>query len=375
MSKVSKLAFPVQDNWGNFNYNLRFLDALAALFHIQGVCAAVLKYEEIFYLSYNSSITNQSKKRLDFITKNILSKPFENLLGIYLIFNPDFKSFIKKDKNHVDGNFKAFLEELISLIQQSLEYIDKNINKIIAEAIVPDQLLGEVGIKYNEILSYRNELNFKAYVDVFLRPLQDCKKLFFYFQHNKYNEIKIISLDNSNNFHAEYNISFHFPKVQLLDINYIGISKLSCGYCHKYLEESGYFHRGTHGVCDDEWYMIGPQNAKFKNSIEAIAEFKQEDLPPQHRKLSIDEFENTSDLIDLFQLKNELLSGTSTQYEEKESFHVSFVGLSNPSAELSRKKEATAFALDAIGLISEVQLDENAVYEYEYYQDLYNIYL
>ena len=117
------------------------------------------------------------------------------------------------------------------------------------------------------------------------------------------------------------------------------------------------------------------ERTKFKSSIEAIAEFKQEDLPPQHRKLSIDGLENTSDLMDFFQLKNELLSGTSTQYEEKESFHVSFLGFSNPSTELSRKKEATAFALDAMGLISEVQLDENAVYEYEYYQDLYNIYL
>lgn len=39
---------------------------------------------------------------------------------------------------------------------------------------------------------------------------------------------------------------------------------------------------------------------------------------------------------------------------------------SSGSTELSREKEAKTFALDAMGPISEVQLDKNAACEYEY---------
>ena len=106
-----------------------------------------------------------------------------------------------------------------------------------------------------------------------------------------------------------------------MDKNYIGVSKLCCGYCHKYLEDNHYQHRGTHGVCDDKWSIPwnkvnekSPIENNFKNSVEPIEEFNQLNPPQQHRRLSIDNFEkeiniNKEDTLWKFKINNELIHG------------------------------------------------------------------
>ena len=50
-----------RDNWHDFTYDQRYLDALAAIFHVQGKCAAVLPFESKFYLSYNEEVYTLDK--------------------------------------------------------------------------------------------------------------------------------------------------------------------------------------------------------------------------------------------------------------------------------------------------------------------------
>jgi hypothetical protein len=64
--KQDKIAFPKEDNWGNFGYGLRYLDAIASLFHVATPCAAAIEYKGKIYISYNSK----------------LGKSFENLFNI-----------------------------------------------------------------------------------------------------------------------------------------------------------------------------------------------------------------------------------------------------------------------------------------------------
>ena len=96
------------------------------------------------------------------------------------------------------------------------------------------------------------------------RPMQDSHKI-HYWIHNKvykFNEIRI--LDNFLELHTECNITLQFPTSLFtylgsakfeIDSRYIGIAKLCCGFCYKYLEVQGYEYRGTHGVCDQAWKM------------------------------------------------------------------------------------------------------------------------
>jgi len=143
--------------------------------------------------------------------------------------------------------------------------------------------------------------------ELLLRPLQDVNKVL----HKTLNEYRIenyVVLDNKENLHAEYNISLYFPKVGLVDSYYIGVSKLSCGFCHTYLKLQGYEIRGTHGVCaPNKWRMnLSPQSKDFKDQILlGLSEIEDEDAPLQYRRLSIDSFER-KELQELYQLKRDL---------------------------------------------------------------------
>jgi hypothetical protein len=64
---MSKIAYQYQDNWNNFDYNFRYLDALASLLHVQSDVAATIEYENKIYLSYNNKLTTQNKKYVGFI--------------------------------------------------------------------------------------------------------------------------------------------------------------------------------------------------------------------------------------------------------------------------------------------------------------------
>lgn len=297
---MSKIGYHRQENL--VNYKARYLDYLAALFHLHGPCAAVIEFNKQLYLSYNSDPKVSTLKSVNFIDKilsNIKEYSSENLLGIYLTFNLDFVDLVKKTRNHVDNLISDLLDEFIKIRAEN--NIALTNTKIIGKALTLET--SEFGIlytsslvtKYQEILGGFEKTKDTKQLELFLRPLQDSIKLYYSFNNGvKYYGIKDI-LPNPYNLHTERNIADHFPSVILLDPNYIGISRLSCGYCHKYFEETKHGHRGTHGVCDEEWKLIGskisPQDQIFKDSVKPIMEFNQKNPPMQHRRLSTDDFE------------------------------------------------------------------------------------
>jgi hypothetical protein len=153
---------------------------------------------------------------------------------------------------------------------------------------------------YKTILAdYYNDI--QEYLERFIRPIQDTYKIHHYFDnlsHDKKIE-DIIILPNPHAIHADSNIVANFPNnMDLVDKQYIGVSKLCCGYCHTYLDKNNYEHRGTHGVCDDLWGFPwlykdtkSPLEQRFKDSVKSIGVFDIKNPPPQHRKLSFDDFE------------------------------------------------------------------------------------
>lgn len=286
---MTKIAYQYQDNWKNFDYSFRYLDALASLLHVQTDVDATIEYEDNVYLSYNSTLTNQNKKYVNFI-QNVLTnlKDYvpEHILGIYLTFNMDFIELVKKTRNHIDGEGRKLIETFVKFYKETNGVLEKNL-KHAQKVENLAKFTGDIVLGYKSILSYLSENKLNYHLNTFLRPLQDSYKLYDFLVNNMYKDLVV--LENPNNLHADSNIIDYFKNSKYLDKNYVGVSKLCCGYCHKYLEEAGYKHRGTHGVCDDKWKMNSPLEMKFKSSAEKILEFDQNNPPPQHRRLSFDE--------------------------------------------------------------------------------------
>lgn len=308
---IIKVAYDFSDNWTDFSYAKRFLDAIAGVFHIQSNCCAVLKYESKLYFSYNSQITTQNQKRIDLIKNFLIDREAEGsadpdsyttaLLIVHLVFSVDFKNLVKVNRNHIP-DLRAKLEDFLQLVQTT----EKSIDQRLKGGLVPIPAILQLGAKvvdnYNEIL---NSLVGNINLTSFFRPKQDVNKVMYFYKNNlNASQISTLEiLDNKNTLHAEYNISTHFPKSNLLtsEENYIGVSKLSCGYCHKSLIDDGYNHRGTHGVCDEAWNMATPQEQRFKDSLPSLKNAPAPTEIPQYRTLSTDSFEE--EIQDFFQHK------------------------------------------------------------------------
>jgi len=290
---MSKIAYLNQDNWNNFDYSFRYLDALASLLHVQTDVDATIEYENKIYLSYNSTLTTQNQKCVNFIQNiltNLNSYSNDHILGLYLIFNMDFIELAKKTRNHVDESGVDLLENFVTLHSKTKIPLISNIKKINNPEELDKYYTNQIVLSYKNILTYLLENKLDYHLGTFLRPLQDSYKL-YNFLTKDYTYTDLIVLENPNNIHADSNIIDYFKSSKYLDKNYVGVSKLCCGYCHKYLEEAGYEHRGTHGVCDEKWKMTSPLEEKFKNSAIKIQEFDQNNQPVQYRKLSSDYFE------------------------------------------------------------------------------------
>ena len=295
---MSKIGYTLEDNYNQFSYSYRYLDAMASLIHIQTDVDAVVEHDNKIYVSYNSTVkkleyNHQGKKyslsaekyknfMLDLL-QNLEQYPKDYLLGIYLSFNVDFLSLVKKSKNHVDDN-------CVELIKNFLSEHD-NFYFVNREESIP-----KIVDCYKSILEYLSIFDDK-HLSTFIRPIQDSYKLYEYLTDSDRNKdiTDLVILENVNSSHADSNIANYFTDGQYLDKNYIGVSKLCCGYCHKYLEDKHYQHRGTHGVCDDKWSIPwnkvnekSPIENNFKNSVEPIEEFNQLNPPQQHKRLSFD---------------------------------------------------------------------------------------
>lgn len=323
-----KIAFPKQDNWKMFSYDERILDSLANLFHLKSPCAAVVKYENILYLSYNTQIAN--KDILD-VTKqqklliNCIKNSIEEAITSYLLLNSSYLDFIKNQiRSESVDEFKKELNNLAAL--------HKNFKPQILKDLKDDTLdlnkYKEINNSYLKIIQYVKNVFNRGDVDVaeqLLRPLQDCTKI-KYFIDNGYDIGEVKLLDNKEAIHAEYNITQHLPFAG--EVDYIGTSKLCCANCHKYLEKKVYVHRGTHGVADQAWkmYLDSPQAEVFKESVLKDATDLEEGQEVfQYRKLSFDYFEKEipfSEEKTLCKLKCDLLGSHNYDISDEYGYYI-----------------------------------------------------
>lgn len=257
------------------------------------------------------------------IIKNTNLHDPEDFLGIYLLFNMDFFSLVSKTRNHVDEKTKDFLENFRSVNKNTKGIIDRNIKKVNSVEELRKYTVDIVEVYKNIINVFSSSDELTVHLESFIRPLQDSYKLYsFLIKDNKYQHIHdVVVLDNPNNVHADSNVAHYFSNGDYLENNYIGVSKLCCGYCHKYLDNNNFLHRGTHGVCDDEWNMPwskkgekAPHDQYFKDSINEIYELDQSNPPKQNRRLSIDNLEkeiniNKEQTLWQFKVNNELIQG------------------------------------------------------------------
>ncbi len=139
----------------------------------------------------------------------------------------------------------------------------------------------------DEVLNSDNSLT-QELLGELLRPIQDTTKIIYILQTNiniehLVNEMEVIP--NPDCKHTEYNIFTEEGNDSKED--YIGVSKLCCGYCHHELGINKINHRGTHGVLDHAW---NPQN--IRNQIDEELTIIEAPATYQHRRLSFDDFEH-----------------------------------------------------------------------------------
>lgn len=299
-TKQDKIAFSEEDNWSKFGYDLRYLDAIASFFHFATPCAAAIEYKDKIYISYNSTLSEKPySKLLDICNLTLIrianmkdtpeKKAQDSILGLYLL-NFGFSEFARKGADKCKKCPETH-ESKSAQILEGFELIRTSVLSMLGKESDPDipSITKKLINQYFKILEcVDSDTNLAPHEESYLRPLQDSLKLHYCITSGiiPYEEITI--LKNPHGLHAEYNISTHFPFIELLDKNYIGVSKLCCGYCHAYLSGAGYEHRGTHGMCD-KWIPLPGQGERIKELVDK--ETWQRGKPNQQKRLSWDEFE------------------------------------------------------------------------------------
>src|SRR4051812_8457285 len=95
---MAKIISDIKDNWKQYDYSTqRYLDALASSFIVQHPCAAVSspQTDGSYCISYNRNSTPVTRKKVSDIVEAINNGNYDNLLGLYLYFNTDFKLALK----------------------------------------------------------------------------------------------------------------------------------------------------------------------------------------------------------------------------------------------------------------------------------------
>ena len=246
MDKGAKLMNDLQDNWRSYEYaKHRYLDALANIFSMQEPCTAISLFaDKHFSLSYNSTATAITMRKVGELKTYINNKDKESLLGFYLYYNIDFRLSLEMfcNKNAVDENLKKEVKALCAKLKDpgiKSQYNNNNKNQLF-----PSKNLKEVSEDYMKIL--KNSEIKKIPQEIILRPFQDVSKIL-----DLNVKIDVISfLHNKDEVHAELNVSYNTKKG-----DYIGVSKLSCYDCDSKLTNEGYPHRGTYNI----WFSDGSE--------------------------------------------------------------------------------------------------------------------
>jgi len=313
-TKQDKIAFLKEDNWNKFAYDLRYLDAIASFFHFATRCAAAIEYRDKIYISYNSKSEEKPYSKLlkicDLTLKRVANekshfeKSQDSILGLYLL-NCGFLEFVKEGARICKSQKIESADTL-----QDFEVARRDAMKTLEITGICDIDISSITKKltdqYFKVLECVNsDITLSAHKESYFRPLQDSLKLHHCITSGMVPYKEVIILDNPRSLHAEYNISTHFPFIELLDKNYIGVSKLCCGYCHAYLSGAGHEHRGTHGMCD-KWIPLPGQGERIKELVDK--DTWQQEKPNQQKRLSWDEFEAEIRVL-----------GTTTLYDYKSS--------------------------------------------------------
>jgi hypothetical protein len=284
------------DRHAEINYENRFLDSLSGILHFTSECSAVAYHGGGMVLSYNKSIPpphaagvqmrqttafeegllNQLKVSVSDATPDI-----SRLTGLYVMSN---KSFIQElrginngiGQDHPSSQFMTALSELIRGSQEEFK-------TAIREGKSIDALCTAAYTQYRELLNSLpgTALNPEHKMQL-LRPLQDCVKACDHIRRNPDTRVHIMHMEllrNDTGLHAEHNIHTYAPGTP-----YIGIAKLSCGYCNETLGHDVLNHRGTHGVVDSRW-----KPDEQRNKLRDRLHHAQLEAPrAQHRRLSTD---------------------------------------------------------------------------------------
>ena len=382
-------AFNKVDNWRDFGYSTRILDAFASLFHLKAPVTAVYKFQGKLFLSYNTQAEERIKSQVKLCNIFLKEGSVNDLLNFYLLMNTDFidlivnqckcewqKLYNKECKTGL--NFKQFKEQYIKenkLLPESLfklenfiasykkvsslsekpfvELIIQKNNQIKEANKISNIQAKEDFLKKSELSfikeeekllisvakDYKNFYIINDYIDLVLNlgidktefkellihPLQDCHKI-FYLMKNGYTVDDVVILDNKAGVHADINVVDNFPLIEKFD--YLGVSRLACGYCHEYLDKKGVPHRGSHGIIDPNWKMnlSSPQEEPFKIIVQSKSKkLEKEHEPIQHRRLSYDFFEKDIQLDEkntLCKLKCDLLGSHNYDVADEYGYYV-----------------------------------------------------
>lgn len=184
-TKQDKIAFPKEDNWSKFGYDLRYLDAIASLFHVATDCAAAIEYKGKIYISYNSTLSGKTKlldiRNLTLIRianmKDSSEKAQDSILGLYLL-NESFVDLVEegericKKYSKITESTNA-LKNFISIRMSVLSMLEKESNPDVSS--ITKELIDQ----YFKILEcVDSDTTLASHKESYLRPLQDALKLY-----------------------------------------------------------------------------------------------------------------------------------------------------------------------------------------------------
>lgn len=158
-----------RDNWHDFTYDQRYLDALAAIFHVQGKCAAIVPYNDKFYLSYNETSYTIDKKGIKkegsafkikkLIEENLNLQDIESLLFLYLSYNKNFTLTISEENLEQLYNVPEGLQnQLKHIYDMIIENTQKLIDDTTVQPLINNLLQQKVKIE-EDIFKAKSEFN------------------------------------------------------------------------------------------------------------------------------------------------------------------------------------------------------------------------
>lgn len=297
-----KIVLPIKDNWvttpEKFPYaTTRYLDALASIFAVQSPCAAIVvdNNKKIIKLAYNADATAHNQKRIQEI-KDCLKKIGTDagapdlLIGLYLCFNVDFRGDLERYVDYFlpstsDPELKNLIKKLCKKISDFKTITGKE--KLLREKgkLIDEEEINVIVKEYYYVLKELTKELVVIPPELLLRPLQDAKKIAIVAVHDDILRYKVELVPSG--MHAEITVTTE------AEVDYVGVSKLSCYACHDKLDKDGILHRGTHG-------LLFPDSKIYQDIDGELIQPSDLRSIQQHRKMSVDEkFEDDKFLAEL----------------------------------------------------------------------------